>query len=76
MGLRACGAYEITGDVGRVVFPCGWVDDEANDRFYLYYGAADTIVAVATASFSAVLERVRQAPATGSRRLTDDVAPG
>ena len=35
--------YEITGDVGRVVFPCGWVHDPENDRLHLYYGAADTV---------------------------------
>ena len=34
--------YEITGDVGRVVFPCGWVHDVEGDRLHLYYGAADT----------------------------------
>ena len=42
--------YEMTGDVGRVVFPCGWVHDEAADRLLLYYGAADTAIAVATAT--------------------------
>jgi predicted GH43/DUF377 family glycosyl hydrolase len=37
--------YERVGDVGDVVFPCGWtlVDDEIR----LYYGAADTSIALA-----------------------------
>jgi predicted GH43/DUF377 family glycosyl hydrolase len=51
--------YEMTGDVGRVVFPCGWVRDEATDRLFLYYGAADTVIGVATARFSDVMARVR-----------------
>ncbi|HYK96358.1 MAG TPA: glycosidase [Candidatus Dormibacteraeota bacterium] len=54
--------YEITGDVGRVVFPCGWVRDEATDRLFLYYGAADTSIALAVASFSEVLARVKSSP--------------
>ena len=55
--------YELTGDVGRVVFPCGWVVDAAADRLQLYYGAADTVVAVATARLSEVLGRVQASPA-------------
>ncbi len=51
--------YEVTGDVGRVVFPCGWILDEAADRLHLYYGAADTVIGLATARFSEVLARVR-----------------
>jgi predicted GH43/DUF377 family glycosyl hydrolase len=47
--------YERMGDVDQVVFPCGWalLDDE--DTLRIYYGAADTTVAVATASLSALL---------------------
>jgi len=52
-------AYEMTGDVGRVVFPCGWVRDEATDRLFLYYGAADTVIGLATARFSDVMARIR-----------------
>lgn len=40
--------YERTGDVPGVVFPCGWIEDSGG-RVRLYYGAADTYVAVATA---------------------------
>jgi len=54
--------YELYGDVGRVVFPCGWILDEASDRVRLYYGAADSVIALATANFSEVLARVRRAP--------------
>ena len=41
--------YELSGDVGRVVFPCGWTLDEASGQINLYYGAADSTIAVATA---------------------------
>jgi predicted GH43/DUF377 family glycosyl hydrolase len=46
-------AYEQLGDVGNVVFPCGWtlVDDEIR----LYYGAADTSIALATGRLSELL---------------------
>lgn len=54
--------YEVTGDVGRVVFPCGWILDEETDRLLLYYGAADSVIGLATARFSEVLARVRAAP--------------
>jgi len=58
--------YEVTGDVGRVVFPCGWVVDQRADRLHLYYGAADSVVALATARLGEVLARVKAArpPAT------------
>jgi predicted GH43/DUF377 family glycosyl hydrolase len=59
--------YEVTGDVGRVVFPCGWTLDEATDTLYLYYGAADTVIGVAAAQLADVLARVLVAPAGGRR---------
>jgi len=46
--------YERFGDVGDVVFPCGWVLQD--DTVRLYYGAADTCVALATASLTELLE--------------------
>jgi len=43
--------YERTGDVPGVVFPTGWItDDDGSVR--MYYGAADSTVAVATASLA------------------------
>jgi predicted GH43/DUF377 family glycosyl hydrolase len=51
--------YEIIGDVGRVVFPCGWTLDDDGDRLLIYYGAADQVVAMAEASLSEILARVR-----------------
>jgi predicted GH43/DUF377 family glycosyl hydrolase len=46
--------YERIGDVPNVVFPCGAVVD--GDVLRVYYGAADTSVALATASISELLE--------------------
>ncbi|MFH1549364.1 MAG: glycosidase [Planctomycetota bacterium] len=45
--------YERTGDVNEVVFPCGWVRE--GDEIRLYYGGADTCIALATASLSGIL---------------------
>jgi predicted GH43/DUF377 family glycosyl hydrolase len=50
--------YELMGDVPGVVFPCGLIHDKANDQLRLYYGAADTCIGLATASYSAVLDYV------------------
>ena len=53
--------YERGGDVPGVVFPTGWVLDEDGDTVRMYYGAADTVVAVATASLRALLRLVEPA---------------
>jgi predicted GH43/DUF377 family glycosyl hydrolase len=50
--------YEKYGDVDNVVFPCGWIWDKEEDRLRLYYGAADSYVAVATAAMSDVMSHV------------------
>ena len=63
--------YEREGDVNQVVFPCGWIVDEAADRLYLYYGAADTSVAVATVTWSDVLTYVDRCRQPQRRRESD-----
>jgi len=40
--------YEIDGFRGSVIFPCGLIYDEGSGEVRLYYGAADTSVALAT----------------------------
>ncbi len=50
--------YELQGDVPGVVFPCGWVHDSATDRVRLYYGAADSTVAMAEANLAELLSAV------------------
>ena len=47
--------YEQRGDVGNVVFPCGYTISEDGDTIRFYYGAADTTIALATGSISAML---------------------
>ena len=42
--------YEVSGDVPNVVFPCGLVHHRESDKLFLYYGAADTRIGLATAS--------------------------
>ena len=54
--------YERTGDIADVVFPCGWVLDEKKNEIRLYYGAADTVMAVATASFKNVISYIKSCP--------------
>jgi len=47
--------YEQHGDVGNVVFPCGCTIDPDGDTINLYYGAADTCIALATGSIKEML---------------------
>lgn len=54
--------YELVGDVPGVVFPCGLVHDAGSGELRLYYGAADTCVAMATASLDDVLAHVLSCP--------------
>jgi beta-1,4-mannooligosaccharide/beta-1,4-mannosyl-N-acetylglucosamine phosphorylase len=39
--------YECVGDVANVVFPCATLCDEPTQRLAIYYGAADTVTAMA-----------------------------
>jgi predicted GH43/DUF377 family glycosyl hydrolase len=47
--------YERHGDVGYVAFPCGTTVAPDGDTLNLYYGAADTCVAMATGSIREIL---------------------
>lgn len=49
-------AYEQHGDVGNVVFPCGYTLGADGDTLHLYYGAADTSIGLATASLNGLLD--------------------
>jgi predicted GH43/DUF377 family glycosyl hydrolase len=51
--------YERQGDVNGVVFPCGWILDKSTDTIRLYYGGADTCLALATAKLADVLDYLR-----------------
>jgi beta-1,4-mannooligosaccharide/beta-1,4-mannosyl-N-acetylglucosamine phosphorylase len=54
--------YERVGDVGDVVFPTGAVVCDEKDELRLYYGAADSAIAVATAKLSEVLDYILSSP--------------
>jgi predicted GH43/DUF377 family glycosyl hydrolase len=47
--------YERDGDVKDVVFPCGQTIDADGDTVRLYYGAADSCIALATGSIRRLL---------------------
>jgi len=52
--------YERHGDVDKVVFPCGYTIAPDGDTLHLYYGAADSSIALATGSVRAILEWLEQ----------------
>ena len=52
--------YELHGDVGNVVFPCGYTILPDGDTLHLYYGAGDTSIALATGSVRTMLEWLDQ----------------
>jgi len=47
--------YERHGDVQDVVFPCGYTVAKDGDTINLYYGAADSSIALAHGSIRALL---------------------
>lgn len=49
-------AYETKGDVANVAFPCGYTVGQDGDTLNLYYGAADTSIAMATGSIRHILK--------------------
>lgn len=60
--------YELTGQVQNVVFPCGMIVEEYDSEGYakmdskvlVYYGAADTVVGLATSSVRNLIEASKQ----------------
>jgi predicted GH43/DUF377 family glycosyl hydrolase len=52
--------YERRGDVDNVVFPCGTTIAPDGDTVRLYYGAADTSIAMATGSIQAMVLALEQ----------------
>ncbi len=60
--------YERFGDVDKVVFPCGWTEVDGEVR--IYYGAADSRIALATARVADLLDWLK---ATAGRMRRDDI---
>lgn len=54
--------YEREGDVDDVVFPCGRVLDEPSGILKMYYGGADSCIALTTASLRELTEYAKQCP--------------
>ncbi len=52
--------YERIGDVDDVVFPCGAVVDEKTNELSVYYGAADSVVALVIANLNDVLDYLKK----------------
>lgn len=52
--------YEQHGDVDKVVFPCGYTIAPDKDTLRIYYGAADTSIAMATGSIKAMLQWLKK----------------
>ncbi|MCF7913185.1 MAG: glycoside hydrolase family 130 protein [Candidatus Cloacimonetes bacterium] len=56
--------YELTGQVPNVCFPCGLIVEESDDEGFalphsevkIYYGAADTVLALATTTIGELIE--------------------
>src|SRR5437879_6118612 len=60
--------YERQGDVNGVVFPCGWILDPRSGAIRIYYGGADSCLALATAQLSDVLGYLGTCPAPPTRK--------
>jgi beta-1,4-mannooligosaccharide/beta-1,4-mannosyl-N-acetylglucosamine phosphorylase len=52
--------YECVGDVPNVVFPCAALVDGETGRMAIYYGAADTVTAMAFCKIDEVVEWVKE----------------
>lgn len=54
-------SYEREGDVDDVVFPCGWI--EKDGIVDMYYGAADSCIALASSPLGDLIDYITQCPA-------------
>ena len=54
--------YECVGDVPNVAFPCAALVDADTGRLALYYGAADTVVALAFTTVDALVDFIKEDP--------------
>ena len=51
-------SYEVSGDVPNVIFSCGHL--VRDDELWVYYGAADSTICLATAPLSNILDALRE----------------
>ena len=52
--------YECVGDVPNVVFPCAALTDAETGRIAIYYGGADTVVALAFTTVDEVIDFIKK----------------
>ncbi len=52
--------YECVGDVPNVTFPCATLHDAATGRIAIYYGAADTVVAMAFTQADELIHHIKE----------------
>ena len=52
--------YECVGDVPNVCFPCATLCDAETGRIAIYYGAADTVVALAFTQVDELVEYIKK----------------
>ncbi|WP_268626524.1 glycoside hydrolase family 130 protein [Paenibacillus alvei] len=57
--LQPSTLYECVGDVPNVAFPCASLVDAATGRIAIYYGAADTVTALAFGYVDEIIEFVK-----------------
>jgi predicted GH43/DUF377 family glycosyl hydrolase len=62
--------YERCGDVNDVVFPCGQTIGADEDTIHLYYGAADSSIALATGSIRRLLSWLDSNMSPAERRAS------
>jgi len=53
-------SYERVGEADDVIFPCGAVIDDKTNELLVYYGAADSVVALATADLNVILAYLKK----------------
>ena len=58
--LSPTAPYEQVGDVPGVVFPTGAVLDRDSNQLRIYYGAADKVVALATADLGEIIDFLKE----------------
>jgi len=52
--------YECVGDVPNVVFPCAALHDKDTGRIVIYYGGADTVVAIAFTTIDLIMDFIEE----------------
>ncbi|MEN3011937.1 MAG: glycosidase, partial [Dictyoglomus thermophilum] len=52
--------YECVGDVPNVAFPCAALCDAETGRLAIYYGGADTVVALAFAYVDEIIDFLKE----------------